>query len=399
MNAQIVFSSSATVYGDPEYTPLDEKHRLQVQQKSAHAYVADQSPDGLVVDGRCFAYRLAAAVGRAVGRAHHARVASLNRCLLFRCILTTPPFTCSQALNPYGRSKLIIEDMLRDLFAAEKDWRIVLLRYFNPVGAHPSGGSLGYRIYTHAGSQRLCVGVAPAGLRPSQQSTMGRSQHLLAALPCRRDRRASRGHPQQPDAVRAPGMPPAGCKTRGAAADHSCAQAGQAFAVVPALLPCHRGRRAAAAYPLRRILTGSKCISAGGPGAAGGARRVRRRLRHARRHRRAGLHVRTHPRVPAGLLLCVGLLACAVTGPSPRVKSRCAASCSHVVDLAEGHVAALKNIESRAEPYCDPINLGTGRGTSVLEMIKVMEAIPWRVGRYDDSTRAWRLTCARYADP
>lgn len=45
-----------------------------------------------------------------------------------------------QALNPYGRSKLIIEDMLRDLFAAEQDWRIVLLRYFNPVGAHPSGG-------------------------------------------------------------------------------------------------------------------------------------------------------------------------------------------------------------------------------------------------------------------
>jgi UDP-glucose 4-epimerase len=45
----------------------------------------------------------------------------------------------SQALNPYGRSKLIIEDMLRDLFAAEQDWRIVLLRYFNPVGAHPSG--------------------------------------------------------------------------------------------------------------------------------------------------------------------------------------------------------------------------------------------------------------------
>ena len=44
-----------------------------------------------------------------------------------------------QALNPYGRSKLIIEDMLRDLFAAEGDWRIVLLRYFNPVGAHPSG--------------------------------------------------------------------------------------------------------------------------------------------------------------------------------------------------------------------------------------------------------------------
>ena len=45
-----------------------------------------------------------------------------------------------QAVSPYGRTKLIIEDMFRDLFAAEKDWRIILLRYFNPVGAHPSGG-------------------------------------------------------------------------------------------------------------------------------------------------------------------------------------------------------------------------------------------------------------------
>ena len=42
-------------------------------------------------------------------------------------------------MSPYGRTKLIIEDMFRDLFAAEKDWRIILLRYFNPVGAHPSG--------------------------------------------------------------------------------------------------------------------------------------------------------------------------------------------------------------------------------------------------------------------
>src|SRR5690606_25632754 len=43
------------------------------------------------------------------------------------------------AVNPYGRSKLFIEDMLRDLFRAEPDWRIALLRYFNPTGAHPSG--------------------------------------------------------------------------------------------------------------------------------------------------------------------------------------------------------------------------------------------------------------------
>ncbi len=43
------------------------------------------------------------------------------------------------ATNPYGRSKLIIEDMLRDLPIAEPDWNIILLRYFNPVGAHSSG--------------------------------------------------------------------------------------------------------------------------------------------------------------------------------------------------------------------------------------------------------------------
>jgi UDP-glucose 4-epimerase len=43
------------------------------------------------------------------------------------------------ATNPYGRSKLIIEDMLRDLYAADPSWNAVLLRYFNPVGAHPSG--------------------------------------------------------------------------------------------------------------------------------------------------------------------------------------------------------------------------------------------------------------------
>ncbi len=43
------------------------------------------------------------------------------------------------ATNPYGRSKLIIEDILADLQRAEPDWRIARLRYFNPVGAHESG--------------------------------------------------------------------------------------------------------------------------------------------------------------------------------------------------------------------------------------------------------------------
>jgi len=43
------------------------------------------------------------------------------------------------ATNPYGRSKLIIEDILRDVAHADASWRIALLRYFNPVGAHETG--------------------------------------------------------------------------------------------------------------------------------------------------------------------------------------------------------------------------------------------------------------------
>lgn len=68
----LVFSSSATVYGVPDYLPLDEAHP-----------------------------------------------------------------TC--AVNPYGRSKLHVEEILRDVCGAHPDWRAACLRYFNPVGAHPSG--------------------------------------------------------------------------------------------------------------------------------------------------------------------------------------------------------------------------------------------------------------------
>jgi len=67
-----VFSSSATVYGEPERLPLDESCRLQ-------------------------------------------------------------------ATNPYGRTKLFIEEILRDLYASDPTWNILILRYFNPIGAHPSG--------------------------------------------------------------------------------------------------------------------------------------------------------------------------------------------------------------------------------------------------------------------
>ncbi len=43
------------------------------------------------------------------------------------------------ATNPYGRTKLMIEEILRDLSVSDSAWNIALLRYFNPVGAHPSG--------------------------------------------------------------------------------------------------------------------------------------------------------------------------------------------------------------------------------------------------------------------
>lgn len=69
---QLVFSSSATVYGDPQRLPLTEDHPLS-------------------------------------------------------------------ATNPYGRTKLMVEEILRDVQRSDASWRICILRYFNPVGAHASG--------------------------------------------------------------------------------------------------------------------------------------------------------------------------------------------------------------------------------------------------------------------
>ena len=43
------------------------------------------------------------------------------------------------ATNPYGRTKLMVEELLRDLYRSDASWRIGILRYFNPVGAHVSG--------------------------------------------------------------------------------------------------------------------------------------------------------------------------------------------------------------------------------------------------------------------
>ncbi|MBO0180379.1 NAD-dependent epimerase/dehydratase family protein, partial [Vibrio parahaemolyticus] len=45
----------------------------------------------------------------------------------------------TSATNPYGRSKLMVEECLTDFQNANPDWSITLLRYFNPVGSHPTG--------------------------------------------------------------------------------------------------------------------------------------------------------------------------------------------------------------------------------------------------------------------
>ncbi|KAG5563467.1 hypothetical protein RHGRI_006032 [Rhododendron griersonianum] len=50
----------------------------------------------------------------------------------------TEEFALSAA-NPYGRTKLFIEEICRDIHLSDPEWKIILLRYFNPVGAHPSG--------------------------------------------------------------------------------------------------------------------------------------------------------------------------------------------------------------------------------------------------------------------
>jgi UDP-glucose 4-epimerase len=66
--------------------------------------------------------------------------------------------------SPYGRTKLIIEDLLRDLSASDPDWRVALLRYFNPVGAHPSG-LIGENPLGTPSNLMPCIAQAAAGLR------------------------------------------------------------------------------------------------------------------------------------------------------------------------------------------------------------------------------------------
>jgi UDP-glucose 4-epimerase len=69
------------------------------------------------------------------------------------------------ATNPYGRTKLMIEEILRDLVASDPDWKVSVLRYFNPVGAHPSG-KIGENPRGVPNNLMPFVAQVAAGLRP-----------------------------------------------------------------------------------------------------------------------------------------------------------------------------------------------------------------------------------------
>jgi len=73
----------------------------------------------------------------------------------------------TSATNPYGRTKLFIEYILKDLYESDKSWNVILLRYFNPVGAHSSGK----------------IGESPKGIPNNlmpyiQQVAVGQRTHL-----------------------------------------------------------------------------------------------------------------------------------------------------------------------------------------------------------------------------
>lgn len=79
----------------------------------------------------------------------------------------TPPYSedsPTAPINPYGSTKLVVEGLLRDLAHSEQSWKVTLLRYFNPVGAHP-GGLLGEELDAASGNLmpallRVAVGRA-----------------------------------------------------------------------------------------------------------------------------------------------------------------------------------------------------------------------------------------------
>ena len=78
---------------------------------------------------------------QAMDRAHVRRIVFSSSATVYGdpAVVPIPETAPLTATNPYGRSKLMCEDALRELHAADPRWHIAILRYFNPVGAHESG--------------------------------------------------------------------------------------------------------------------------------------------------------------------------------------------------------------------------------------------------------------------
>ena len=78
---------------------------------------------------------------QAMDRAHVRRIVFSSSATVYGdpVVVPIPETAALTATNPYGRSKLMCEDALRELHAADPRWHIAVLRYFNPVGAHESG--------------------------------------------------------------------------------------------------------------------------------------------------------------------------------------------------------------------------------------------------------------------
>ena len=77
-----------------------------------------------------------------VMRAHGVKTLVFSSSATVYGMNNVPPFVETMPLsttNPYGSTKLFIEDILRDICVSDPEWSVMLLRYFNPIGAHPSG--------------------------------------------------------------------------------------------------------------------------------------------------------------------------------------------------------------------------------------------------------------------
>ena len=101
------------------------------------------------------------------------------------------------AVNPYGRTKLMVEQILRDVAAADPEWRVMLLRYFNPVGAHESGligeDPAGVPNNLMPFVAQVAVGAAAAAAHLRQRLPDGGRNGSSRLHPCRRPRAGARG--------------------------------------------------------------------------------------------------------------------------------------------------------------------------------------------------------------